>query len=525
MKVLFNGKIRTFDPKQPFVSAIAIEDGIIVAVGDSDTILASAPVNCEKQDLKGYCILPGFTDSHIHLLQYAQSRNKIRCETPSKEECLSRVTEKIGLAPPGKWILGHGWNQNLWGGQYGTREELDSISVIHPIYLTAKSLHAAWANTLALTAAGVNENTPDPPGGYFQRDARGKLTGIFFDNAIPLVEKAIPKPTTNEAAELLLQYQPEILGMGITSVHDFDDMICFKALEFLNKESRLKIRVAKSIPLLSLNEAIELGLRSGSGNGFLAIGSVKMFADGALGSKTAAMFEAYQNDPENFGLEVNNPCDLAESGFTATKNGLSVAIHAIGDRGNEIALQAFKLIRDFEKENALSHFKHRIEHAQLVQPNQLRSFLDFDLFASMQPLHATSDQEMACENWGERTRYSYAWKQFLDKGVHLIFGSDAPVESPNPFWGIYAAIIRKKHMRNATPFHPEQILTLTQALDAYITTPPKVIGKQDRLGRISTGFFADLAVYENDFLKMDEESLYNSKPVMMMVNGEWVWRS
>jgi predicted amidohydrolase YtcJ len=524
MKVLYNARIRTFDEKNPCVTALAIENGRILAIGDDDTILSMAPLACQKQDLEGMYIQPGFSDAHIHLLQYAQSREKIDCETQTKAQCLSKILEKVHQTRPGQWILGHGWNHNLWGGQYGDKEELDTCSRLNPIYLSAKSLHAAWVNSKALQIAGIDANTPDPAGGLFEKDRNGELTGIIFDNAIPLVEKAIPKPSPIESMQLLARYQRDLLGFGITCSHDFDDLICFSALQILHQQNDLKFRVIKGIPFLNLDEIISLGLHTGSGDDFLRIGSVKLFADGALGPKTAAMFEPYENDPVNKGLIIKEVEDLAEIGSKATRAGISVAIHAIGDRGNEVALQAFAKIREFEKRKKLPLLPHRIEHAQLIRPDQLTRFHELKLIASMQPLHATSDQDMALENWGKRACYSYAWRLFHDNHIPLIFGSDAPVESPNPFLGLYAAVTRKKHDRFSLPFFPELTLTVDQALAAYITNPPQVLGTQAKMGRISPQFLADLVVFHSDFLKMDVESLYNVKPVMTMVNGEWVWQ-
>ncbi len=522
MKVLYNAQIRTFDPLLPIANTIAIENGSIIAVGEPDLIFALASPGCEKLDMAGMHVLPGFTDAHIHLLQYAQSRQKLDCEVSTKAECLARVKAAADKTQPGKWILGHGWNQNNWGDEYGTRNDLDAISRNHPIYLTAKSLHAAWVNSPAYNLAGISDTTNDPAGGYFQRDANGKLTGIMFDTAIPLIEKVIPKPTTEEAADLILRFQGELLALGITQIHDFDNFICYHALEALHRSGKLTLRVKKSFPLEHLESSIDLGLRTDSGDCFLHMGALKLFADGALGSRTAALFDPYEHETENRGLIVKDPDELAELGCMAVHNGIAVAIHAIGDRGNDVSLKAMQKIRAYEINNHLPHLRHRIEHAQLIQANQLKTFHDLNLIASMQPLHATSDQFMAEENWGSRTDHAYAWRKFVESNIPLVFGSDAPVESPNPFWGIYAAITRKRHGSENSPFHPELSITLDQALKSYVSTPLQVNGLHNRSGKIASGYFADLLVFRKDLLNLDAESLYNIKPARVMVNGNWV---
>jgi len=287
MKVLYNARIYTLDKAAPLASAIVIDHGEILAVG-GDELLAVFD-RADKQDLQGYTVLPGLTDAHLHLQYYALSLQKINCETDTLEECLQRVKEKVQGSRPGEWILGHGWNQNSWGN-WPSASDLDRVAPDNPVYLTAKSLHAAWANSAALKLAGVTAGMLDPKDGQVQRTAQGQPTGILLENAVLLISDLVPEPGIAALADAIETAQPILWKMGLTGVHDFDRRDCFLALQQLHIGRRLKLRVIKNIPLELLDHAYELGLRTGFGDEWLRIGSVKVFMDGALGPRTAAMF-------------------------------------------------------------------------------------------------------------------------------------------------------------------------------------------------------------------------------------------
>ena len=297
MKLLYNAHIHTQNPSQPIASAILIDRERIMAVGDADVLLSQYP-NAEKQDMNGRVIMPGLTDAHLHLNYYSLGLQKIDCETNTKEECLRRVEERAKKAKPGEWILGHGWNQNIWG-HWPSASELDSIAPNNPVYLTAKSLHAAWANTAALKLANITSQTSDPQNGQIQRDANGDATGILLETAMELVGNIVPEPSIQEIANAIEKAQSILWRMGLTGVHDFDRRDSFMALQQLRAQNRLKLRVLKNIPVELLDQAFELGLRSGFGDDWLRIGSVKAFMDGALGPHTAAMFQPYIGEENN----------------------------------------------------------------------------------------------------------------------------------------------------------------------------------------------------------------------------------
>jgi len=529
MHVLYNALIRTLDPANPQVQAMLIDHGKIKAVGKNHEILAIAAPSSLKEDLNGKVILPGLVDAHIHLEHYALGLKKVDCETTTRDECLKRVAERAAQTPPGEWVLGHGWNQNRWQDGFGNQKELDAITTEHPIYLTAKSLHAAWVNSAALNLAGVDEATSDPEDGKLGRDEYGRLTGILLETAMELVNWIIPEPTINDVANAIHQALPGLWKMGLTGVHDFDHSRCFAALQMLHASESLKLRVIKSIPLENISEAVALGLRTGFGDDFLRIGSIKAFADGALGPHTAAMLKPYEDDPSNTGILMMDVEELVEYGRKAVKNGLSLAVHAIGDKANHQVLNAFEQIRHFEQElepGRAGKARHRIEHVQILHPQDAYRLARLKIIASMQPIHATSDMDMADRYWGRRAALSYALKTQLDHQAVLAFGSDAPVESPNPFWGLHAAVTRRR--QDGSPgengWYPEQRLGILEAWQGFTLGPAFAAGMEQIQGRLAPGYLADMILMDEDPFTCPEDRLPQLLPAGTMVGGEWVWR-
>jgi predicted amidohydrolase YtcJ len=524
MKLLFNANIHTFDSTNPHAHAILIAGGRIIAVGEKPQLEILAHGKVEKQDMKGKTILPGLTDAHIHIQHYALGLSKVDCETKTKEECLRRIAERAKQAKPGEWVLGHGWNQNEWDGNFPTAQELDAVSPNNPVYLTAKSLHAAWANTSALRLANITNDTPDPKDGAIQHDANGHATGILLETAMGLVSAAVPESSIVEIAAAIEKAQPVLWRMGITSIHDFDRRESFMALQSLRAANKLKLRVCKNIPVESVQQANALGLRTGFGDEWLWIGSVKAFMDGALGPRTAAMLEPYEGEPHNKGILNMDGEELFEHCRKAADVGLSMTVHAIGDKANHEVLNAFEQLRAYEKENGLPHLRHRIEHVQVIHPDDAPRLAKLNVIASMQPIHATSDMHAADRFWGERSKLAYAWRTQLDFGAPLAFGSDAPVESPNPFWGIYAAVTRKRAdaSDSAASWYPEQALTLAEAFSAYTLGAAYAANAEDRLGKLAENYHADLIVLDTDPFEIAPADLLTITADSVMINGEWV---
>lgn len=524
MKLLYNANIHTLEKANPRASAILIAGGRIIAVGDKDQLESLAHGKVEKQDMKGATILPGLTDAHIHMQFYSLGLSKVDCETKTKAECLRRVGEREKNTKLGEWVLGHGWQQNDWDGNFPTAAELDAVSPNNPVYLTAKSLHAAWANTSALKLANITNDTPDPKDGAIQRDANGKATGILLETAMALVNAAVPEPTQAEIEAAMLRAQSVLWKMGITGIHDFDRRNSFMALQSLRAQGKLKLRVCKNIPVESVEQANDLGLRTGFGDEMLWIGSVKAFMDGALGPRTAAMFQPYEGEAENRGILNMDGEELFEHARKAANVGLSMTVHAIGDRANHEVLNAFEQLRKYETQNNLPHLRHRIEHVQVIHPDDAPRLAKLNVIASMQPIHATSDMFAADRYWGERAKLLYAWRTQLNYGAMLAFGSDAPVESPNPFLGLHAAVTRQRAdgSPSAAGWRAEQKLTLAEALSAYTFGAAYTANAEDRLGKLAENYLADLIVLDEDPFQIDPADLLSLSPSAVMVNGEWV---
>lgn len=527
MHVIYNASLHSLDPRKPRSTALAIDRGVVLAVGTDDEILTSFKT-LRPFNAGGRTIIPGLTDAHIHLEDYALSQQKVDCETPTLQLCLERIAVRAVTTLPGAWVLGHGWNQNSWVEGYGTATMLDMVTPNNPAYLTHKSLHCGWANSRALRLAEITHDTPDPAGGRIGRLPNGDPDGILFESAMGLIENSIPAPSFDQVVHAIRSSIPLLWRLGLTGVHDFDGPRCFSVLQVLHQQQELNFRVQKNIHLEDLPHAVELELRSGFGDDFLRIGSLKLFSDGALGPHTAAMLQPYDDEPLNRGMLTMDAETILEHGRIAVSHGISMAIHAIGDRANREVLNAYAKLRDFEQTlppTAMHPLRHRIEHVQVLDPDDIFRFAELDIIASMQPIHATSDMLMADRCWGQRSAYAYAWQSLLSRRARLVFGSDAPVESPNPFWGIHAAVTRRR--ADGSPYvegwYPEQRITVDEALHAYTTGPAYAAGIEDRLGMLAPGYLADLLVLDEDPFECNPDDLLNIHPLATMVGGEWVY--
>ncbi len=527
MRILYNALIYTLHPQRPRASVLVMDGDRIVAVGGEE--LLAGGVEAERQDMGGRMILPGLMDSHFHLQQYALRLQWMDCATATKEECLRRVEARARRLLPGEWLLGHGWDQHVWrdagGERWPTAADLDQVSPANPVYLTARSLHAAWVNTLALRRAKIHSSTPDPPRGCIQRDERGHPSGILLESAMHLVEAAIPPPSADALADSIRKALPSLWRLGLTGVHDFDSALCFRALQILQRRGELQLRVLKAIPFQDLEDVLLCRLREGMGDDFLRVGPVKLFADGALGAHTAALLDSYVDEPQNRGILFLKADDLFECGVRAAQGGFSLAIHAIGDAANRLVLDGLTLLRTYEREHRLPARRHRIEHVQLIHPVDVPRLAELGLTASMQPAHVLSDMTMAIQLLGEHPRKAYGWRTLLRSGAKLAFGSDAPADSPNPFLGLYASVTRRRFdgFPAAEGWHPEERLTLMEALTAYTQGSAYAAGWEDRLGKLAPGRLADLIVLDTDPFACPPEALAALQPSAAMVGGAWVW--
>ena len=526
--VLYDASIYTIDSTQPTARAIAIRDNRIVGVGDDRAMLNLLP-DAQTINLEGRCVIPGLIDAHLHFEWTSLGLKSINAETPTLDELLHRVEERARLTPPGVWIRGHGWNQNVWGSTFPTKHDLDRVAPDRPVYLTAKSGHAGWANSLALKLANVTISTRNPPNGEIVRDAAGEPTGIFLEDAMDLIRKVMPEITVQEVAAAMRDAIPLAHRTGLTGVHDFDGARAFQAWQILKENGRLNLRVSKTIPLNLLDHAIAVGLRSGFGDDWLRINSVKTFADGALGPRTALMSDPYEGEPPagNRGIVVTDKEEMFENVREASAAGLSSTIHAIGDKANHDVLDVYAAVRQEEARRGDSHLRHRIEHVQLLRPDDYPRLGQLNIMASMQPIHATSDMLMADKYWGARSAGAYAWRTQLTAGAMYAFGSDSPVETFDPLVGIHAAVTRRWADGSPGPdgWYPEQRLSVHEAVFGFTLGAAFAAYEEKQKGSLTPGKLADLVVLDRDIFTIDPMDILHAKVEATIIDGQFVWRN
>ncbi len=525
MLLLHNANI--FSSENPGATALALDQGLFLAIGSDAEILGAFEDADTIINLDGKTLWPGLTDAHVHLRHWAESIASVDCETDTLDECLARVEKKAKQLPPGAWLRGHGWNHTRWAEGFGSKTQLDAVCGDHPAYLTAKSLHAAWVSSRAMKIAGIAAQTPDSPGGRIQKDSMGQLTGILFEaDAMAIVESIIPKPTIEELTQIFKVMIPELWKLGLVGVHDYDGYDCWQALQTMHKNGSLNLRVRKNVPFDHMDAFIDTGLRTDDGDDWLHLGGVKLFSDGALGPQTGAMLKPYQGS-ENLGFLLLTEDEIVDIGKKAVNNGLALSIHAIGDLANRVVLNAFEKLRVYEQEHHLPHFRHRIEHVQVIDPADLPRLAALDIIASVQPSHAPSDMIIADRYLGTRSTYAYAYHALMESGATLVFGSDAPVESVNPFYGIHAAVTRRRldGMPGADGWHPKQRLSLEESLCGFSQTPAEIANRGDRLGKIDRDYRADFIILEENPFSIHPQDLSRIKPLATFINGNCVYAS
>jgi predicted amidohydrolase YtcJ len=530
-RILFNARIYTLNPAQPRVSALAIHRDRIVAVGDDDAIRALADSNTRLDNAGGRPVIPGLTDAHIHWDGVAQSLKQVDVfEVLTKAEALRRVAERAAQTPPGDWIVGRGWTQALWPDRaFPTAAALDSVAPQHPVYLGAKSGHAAWVNSAALRLAGITASTTDPAGGSFQRDASGQPTGILLeDPAMLMVWSKVPHPTPEQVAPWMAEAQTLAWQAGLTGIHDYDNPDCLVTLQLLRERGELGLRVVKQINVPWIEHAHELGIHSGFGDEWLRFGSLKIFADGALGPRTALMIEPYEGEPDNTGITVTDKEEMVELISRASAAGMSSAVHAIGDKAVHDVLDVYQAVRQEEAARGIprSARRHRIEHVQLIHPDDAHRLGELGIIASMQPIHATSDWEMADRYWGARARWSYNWRVQIEAGARLVFGSDAPVEPFEPLKGIFAAVTRRRPDGVPGPdgWYPDGRLDMQTALLGFTQGPAYAAGMEHDLGQLAPGFLADLLVLDRDLFTIAPDEILDTQVLGTLIGGDWRFR-
>ena len=522
--VLYNGNIHTMDPAQPRASAVAIRENRFVAVGADDEMRGLLRADGRTVDLKGQTVTPGFIDAHIHFLYYGLALKAIDLtNTPTLDSALERVRERAAQTPPGQWLTGWGWDQSVWAdGAFPAAADLDAISTEHPIWLRRKCGHAGWANSRALELAGITSATPDPDGGEIVRDAAGQPTGILLETAMQTLHELVGQPSDAEAIEAMRTAQTVLHRMGIVGIHTMEAAPTLRGFQRMKADGDLRLRVVAQIPVAELDDAIRIGLQTGLGDEWLRIGGVKVFSDGALGPRTAWMLAPFENEPDNFGIAVTEEKAMADIVERATSAGLAVVTHAIGDRANRMVLDALEASR---KAGKGLHLRHRIEHAQVLDPHDIPRFTELGVIPSMQPIHATQDMLIADKHWGSRSRHAYAWRSLQQTGAPLAFGSDAPVETPDVIQGIHAAVTRCR--ADGTPggdgWIPEERLTVEEAVWAYTVGAAYAAGQENQQGSITPGKLADLTILSQDIFRVNPMAILETDVTGTVVGGEFVY--
>ncbi len=525
--VLFNGRIHTMDASRPYASAVAIAGNRILALGKDDEVRPLLRPGSLQVDLRGRAVIPGLIDAHVHFGWYSLSRYQGHVDldnAATKAEAIARVAEAARDRSEGSWLRGAGWNRNAWPDRsFPTAADLDAVVSHVAVALEDKSHHATWANSHALALAGVTAATEDPPGGQIVRDEAGQPTGMLLETAAELVHAAIPEPDVETMVEALRQGPAEAQRLGLTGIHDPGHATVLSAFQVLWARGEMGLRALVHIPTEGLAAAAALGLRSGLGDEYLRIGGVKIFADGALGPQTAHMLAPYEGTADKYGIPTHSATELHDLVRRAQEAGLSVAVHAIGDAANRAVLDA---IEASQPESPTSPLPNRIEHVQLLHPDDAARFAQLGVLASMQPIHATSDMEMADRYWGRRSDWAYAWRSVLDDGAKLAFGSDCPIETLDPLAGIHAAVTRRRADGDPGPegWIPAQRLSVSEAVHAYTLGAAHASGEVYLKGSLVPGKLADLVVLSHDIFQIEPMAILDARVEMTVFDGRIVYR-
>ncbi len=505
----------------PAADAIAIGGGRILAVGRAADLAAFAGPATLTLDAGGATVTPAFTDAHIHLVAWARSRGALELfDCASRAAALARVAAHLAAHPGDGAVVGRGWDANGWS-EAPDRGSLDRVTGDRPVVLHSKDFHSLWVNGAALARAGVTRETPDPAGGRFERDATGTPNGLVREHAVRRFAALMPAEGSERDLARVRDAARALHAEGITAVHDFEGAEEHRVLRALTRGDGPWVRVLMHLHHGGLDHALALGLASGTGDDRFRIGALKLFADGTLGSQTAALLEPYEGSTDR-GLELIPPAELASLVARAAAGGIATAIHAIGDRAVRSSLDAFAACGPALRGPALPP---RIEHVQLLDAADRPRFASLGVAASLQPSHCTSDIDIAHRHWGARVGRSYPWRSLLDAGARLAFGSDAPVEPPASAAALHSAVTRRRpDGRPAEGFVPAERLTLDEALSAFTEGPARLAGGWPRLGRLAAGARADLAVWSDDLHRLPAGRLLDARVEATVMDGAVVYR-
>lgn len=485
------------------------DSGRIRSIGPAREVDRQAPRHLTRFEYPGALITPGFVDGHTHFAMWALGRRRVALTgARTRAEAVARVAAG---APSQGWVLGHGWDANGWS-ERPDRYALDRVHAV-PVYLDSLDVHAAWANSAALAAAHVTRETPDPPGGRIVRDAAGEPTGVLLERAVELVWRVVPRPSPEVLDDALRDAQGEAHRLGVTGIHDVEDVHAWAGFRRLEQAGDLRLRVLFHPPVAALPDLVRGGQRSGSGSRWLGLGGVKLFLDGSLGSRTAWMLRPYENSRDR-GMPVAGESAAAEAMQLAAAHGIAVTAHAIGDAAVRRAL-------DLMERLPRAAVPHRIEHFQCVHPDDLGRAARAGIVASMQPVHLLTDIPLVDRHWGRRGRGAYAFRSLLGRGTAMVFGSDVPVASVDPREGVYAAMRRRA--ADGTPrdgWRAEERLRFAEVVRGYTLEAARASGTDRRLGRLAAGMEADFVAWEVDpAVERDDGDAFRAGRAVLTVAG------
>jgi predicted amidohydrolase YtcJ len=524
--IYVNGNFWTGDPRQPKVEAIAVHDGRISQMGTSAKVRSIADKSTRVVDLHNAPVVPGFIDNHLHFVSGGLALDRVDLRDASTPaEFSSRIAQAAAKLPKGRWILDGNWDHETWGGQLPTRDWIDKDTRQTPVFVSRLDGHMALANSVVLKLAGIDEKTPDPPGGTIVRDSAGRPTGVLKDAAMTLVTKVMPPPSDEELEQGLLRAMEHAVSHGLTQVHDmggFEDFRVLQVYQRARAKDELRLRIYSFVPIAESQQAAVFKQRNGTGDDWLRWGGVKGYVDGSLGSTTAWFHRPYKDEPNTSGLTVTDPEVLRNQISAANNAGLHVTVHAIGDRANDWLLDTYAKV---QQAGPKKDWRFRIEHAQHLSPDAIRKFALLGVIASMQPPHLIDDGRWAEKRVGaDRLEGMYAFRSLIDAGAHLTFGSDWPVASLDPLTGIYAAVTRRTAGgANPNGWQPQQKITVAEALRAYTAENAWAGFQEGKVGVLKDGALADFVVLSRDLFSTPPEQIADIKVVRTVVGGRDVF--
>lgn len=523
--VLFNGKIFTVDAAMPWATAVAIRDGKFVAVGKDEEIKKLVGKNTEVIDLQGKLVLPGFNDAHLHFASGGLYLLGIDLRPARDEkEFVSILKEYIKKLPKGEWVTGGNWDHENWPSKkHPGKELIDAITPDRPVLLQRLDGHMALANSLALKLAGINRGTPNPQGGEIVKDKKtGEPSGILRDNACDLVNAVIPPLTRARREQAIRTAIRHAQELGVTSIQDNSSREDLEIYQELLAKGELGVRVNAWRDSNCIADFSRIGIGAAFGGPFLRLGVIKIFVDGSMGAGTALFFEPYADDPQTCGLPIYKENELNALVLAVDKAGLQIAAHAIGDKANAWILNALAQAR---LENGVRDSRHRVEHAQVVRPEDIARFRELAVIASIQPSHCIDDMRWAEKRIGSRVNNAYRFASFLKSGVHLAFGTDWDVEPLDPRLGIYAAVSRELPAGGpAGGWHPDEKLSLAEAIEIYTLGSAYAEFQEKMKGSIVPGKWADLAVMEKNLFEIPKKDILKTAVAMTILAGKIIYK-